>query len=346
MTLGFLDVLNIVTYAEATTIALILLSRSRRSVTYLFLAGFIFTYMSGTLVPVLMRSGVSTRKLIWVFLIPTIVTLAQFYFWSFPSAEKLAHVADGTYVQVFYWFRGIAFLFSFMMIVITLQTAKRYQKKVDHFYSEGLPRGFRWVQGICYYLLAIMVPVMISPSAYPDGWFPYVSITFTILGIILILWVGVEGMNQEFMFLSYRAQKPYKNAETDPLVKSETARMNTGAGESQELIEIINNIRKHELFRSVDLNLNDLAESLNISPRRLSNIINQHAQKNFRNFINGFRVEYARKRLEEGVLQKMNMNGLALESGFKSRTTFYSAFKQEENCSPLVYLELYNSGQN
>ena len=95
-------------------------------------------------------------------------------------------------------------------------------------------------------------------------------------------------------------------------------------------------IKEHKLYLNPNLNLGDLAEIMNLSPREVSQIINRHAQKNFASFVNGYRVEEAKKLLKTGNGDS-KIIGIAHDSGFNNLSTFNVAFKSMTHQTPTEY---------
>jgi AraC-like DNA-binding protein len=92
-----------------------------------------------------------------------------------------------------------------------------------------------------------------------------------------------------------------------------------------------------KIFLDNELNLATVAEKLGISIHDASYLINEVTGSNFYNFINKFRVEEAKKLLTSAKIDKLNMLGIAFESGFNSKTSFNTAFKKLIGLSPSEY---------
>jgi AraC-like DNA-binding protein len=69
----------------------------------------------------------------------------------------------------------------------------------------------------------------------------------------------------------------------------------------------------------------------------LSATINTCYGKNFRNLINDYRVEEAKRKLGDPALSHLSVLGIGLESGFNSEASFYRIFKQHTSLSPAAY---------
>jgi len=116
---------------------------------------------------------------------------------------------------------------------------------------------------------------------------------------------------------------PEQDGELDPAIRA-------------ELFETIKKqIEGEQLYLDSKLTLSDLAKTTGLSKHHLSEVLNRHAGKNFYEFINGYRVDFVRKRLAEDSNQKIL--AMALEAGFSSKSTFNAIFKQFTGQTPTQY---------
>lgn len=85
-----------------------------------------------------------------------------------------------------------------------------------------------------------------------------------------------------------------------------------------------------------DFQIVDLANELNIPVHHCSFVINSSFDKNFRDWINGYRITFF---IRQYPLKsdRMTIEAIAYESGFKSLTTFYNAFKKETGLMPKAF---------
>lgn len=85
-----------------------------------------------------------------------------------------------------------------------------------------------------------------------------------------------------------------------------------------------------------DFQIVDLANELNIPVHHCSFVINSSFDKNFRDWINGYRIAFF---IRQYPLKsdRMTIEAIAYESGFKSLTTFYNAFKKETGLMPKAF---------
>lgn len=87
-------------------------------------------------------------------------------------------------------------------------------------------------------------------------------------------------------------------------------------------------------FKKPDLTISDLADMLDTKAHILSRIINDHYQKNFRDFVNTYRVEEFIALANTKDYKHYTFLALAQEVGFNSKSTFNLAFKKATNQNP------------
>lgn len=93
-----------------------------------------------------------------------------------------------------------------------------------------------------------------------------------------------------------------------------------------------------KVYLNPDLTLRDLAESLDINQRILSQYVKASFGMGIKEFINQFRIKAAIELMKEGFLETRSLEGLCLSVGFNSRVTFFLAFKKYTGMSPTEYV--------
>lgn len=88
------------------------------------------------------------------------------------------------------------------------------------------------------------------------------------------------------------------------------------------------------LYLNPDLTVADIATELGTNRTYVSNLINQYLNTTFSNYVNAYRVRYAKKLL---LKTDDTIEEIYQESGFQSRTTFWRAFAQIAGCTPKEY---------
>ncbi|MBN2435823.1 MAG: helix-turn-helix domain-containing protein [Spirochaetes bacterium] len=119
-------------------------------------------------------------------------------------------------------------------------------------------------------------------------------------------------------------QKTYKNSSLTPQMIAQYAQ------------EIRLAMVEEELFTDADLTLESLSRHLNLPVHHISQSINTIYKKSFSAFINSFRVEHAKKLMQNSDASKTILQ-IAFESGFGSKSVFNSAFKKETGTTPTQF---------
>lgn len=89
-------------------------------------------------------------------------------------------------------------------------------------------------------------------------------------------------------------------------------------------------------FLTYNITLEELSEQTGITARHLSQVINQFLDKNFYDFINGYRVEEA-KRLLRDQQKALRVNEVMYDAGFSSKSTFNAVFRKTTGMTPSEY---------
>jgi AraC-like DNA-binding protein len=103
---------------------------------------------------------------------------------------------------------------------------------------------------------------------------------------------------------------------------------------------ILNFVQAESMYLNPELRITDLAEKISLSPNYVSKIINENAGMNFNDFVNQYRVNEVIGKFRNKEHLKKSIYALAQESGFKSKSTFQTAFRKSTGRTPTEYLKL------
>lgn len=93
-------------------------------------------------------------------------------------------------------------------------------------------------------------------------------------------------------------------------------------------------VTNNEFFKQPDLTIIDVAEGLNVHPRKISIALNSVYNQNFNTYVNGFRIEKAKTLIISEEINNLSIEGIGLSVGFQSKSTFYTAFKKVTGTTP------------
>lgn len=99
-------------------------------------------------------------------------------------------------------------------------------------------------------------------------------------------------------------------------------------------LDITNQLLADGVYKDSILTLRKLANKVGVSGHHLSQIINEHTRGNYYDLINGYRLAEAKRLLLE---ESLSIIDVAYESGFNSKSAFYSEFKKNTGQTPGQY---------
>ncbi len=99
-----------------------------------------------------------------------------------------------------------------------------------------------------------------------------------------------------------------------------------------KLAELEQSMSAGRLYQNEDLTLRLAAEAIGLSGHQLSELVNTHFGKSFSRYVRGRRIAEAKRLLRAD--NKASILSISLETGFRSQSNFYAAFKEETGLSP------------
>lgn len=119
--------------------------------------------------------------------------------------------------------------------------------------------------------------------------------------------------------------KPYTASGLEP---------NRAAREGERLERLMETER---LFLRHDLDLDTVAERMELSRTHVSQIVNQGLGIRFNELLSRYRAEEARRLLSDPALDHVTIEAIGERAGFSSRSAFYEAFRRQTGSTPGRY---------
>ncbi len=91
-------------------------------------------------------------------------------------------------------------------------------------------------------------------------------------------------------------------------------------------------------YLNAELKLADLSREIGYSVHDISQVLNHDLNQSFNDFVNRYRVDEVKARLEDQDYGKYTIFALAQQCGFNSKTSFYRIFKNETGKTPVDYV--------
>lgn len=188
---------------------------------------------------------------------------------------------------------------------------------------------------IIYYRLlwVVWVPFVATFLLFFRFQLHYLSIVLALYFLMLVLvyltlWIGLKGFGRGNLIFIKPVEEKTENKNFSKLTTHEI----------QSQVEKINQLMTLEkIYLNENLNLREFASHLKADPNLISFILNNHLGGNFYDFINRYRIEEVKHKLSNPDYKHLSLLGIALESGFNSKTTFNRVFKQVMGITPTEF---------
>ena len=214
-------------------------------------------------------------------------------------------------------------------LLFTLKKIKSYHRQLFNNYSEIEGKSLFWLRNTTIIILLLWAGGVVSQTyifLYKSP--PWVFYLIWFCSGIIIYWIGYFIILRRDVFEIPTFQKGEVSNTLKPILSNKTEE------HYQKLLQLL---KEEKLYQDTQLNMDMLAKKTALSNGYLSKIINQKEGKNFYDFINSYRVKEVKIRLNHPDYAHYSILGIALEAGFKSKSTFNAVFKKMTGMTPSTY---------
>ncbi len=149
--------------------------------------------------------------------------------------------------------------------------------------------------------------------------------------VLFVFAIGFYGTRQGEIF----AEQPSKLF-SKARIKYE--RSSLSAENMEEIFQkLTSHMESERPYLESKLSLQNLASQLDLPPHHLSQVINDKCGQNFYHFVNQYRVEAFKQKLENGETSHLTLLALAYDCGFNSKSSFNAVFKKLTGFTPSQY---------
>lgn len=235
--------------------------------------------------------------------------------------------------------------FGPVYLILSILLLNNFRKNLADKFSYTEKISLDWLKTILYGLSFVWITVIIANLS---GRFPLLQkenmtddIVFTAVAIS-IFFIGIYGIKQQSIFISIPGSK-FKN---DTIKSVSTLKSGKASGpdkidkqESEDLSKLVSYMEDEKPYLDPELNIGDLANSLQMHSHQLSKLINNHMNKNFYEFVNDYRVTEFKRNATDPKNRHITVLGLAMDAGFNSKASFNRIFKNSTGQTPSHFRE-------
>jgi len=266
--------------------------------------------------------------------------------------EGVMHGTDGfLVVDRFISFRivfGSTFFISITAYsVVTFVVINRHKKRLKQLISYSSEQiTLHWLIGLSitfytgYVIMFIFGGVDILVGFMPFD--PY-EISFISLTLLTFLF-GVFGFHQPSIF---EEVVRHDHRVVVPELELDSKKYQRSGLKQKDVADLVNKIGKYMVIKKPyldrELTIYDLSNQLKISRHTLSEVINEHMGMNFYNLVNEYRVKEVKERMKDDEYKHLTILAIAYDSGFNSKSSFNTIFKEKTGQTPSEYLAMLDA---
>ncbi len=283
--------------------------------------------------------------------LPMVMALAYLPYYLLPTEVKLGTAATqpvSSYLQML--IPATYVLYTLQTVIYVFLTTRRLRAHSQAFKATASSSEITYVEDVqllvkwfCVYLavegLVTFCLLVIGKTA---TWLSVVSVLATALFIYLIAYFGLRAaIRQQAIALIQQVILP---PEVPRLVAEHPADQELSNISEDEAVYLQTRlealIETERPYLRDDLRLFDLASRLDTSTHKLSELINRVMATSFYDLINKHRIAAAKQRLSRFRVdnQRETILAIALETGFKSQSSFYRIFKKHTGMTPAQFI--------
>jgi AraC-like DNA-binding protein len=271
--------------------------------------------------------------IVWI---TDILILDEYYFYANDRDKDMA-----------LWYQISGFVMMAFYLFESLKLYAAYKKKTLETVSFADSILHVWIQRFLVAFLGLLVIrllfFIINPEWGNFGRKYWYYLSFSILFYYVALSGYVHSIKINLPFQSQLTKALDENylaeatTETESAVVEEkkAAKITEEDALLKSQLELLMN--ENKIFKSPSLTLFDVANMLKTHPKKVSNIINKGFKVNFNDFVNTYRTEEVIKKVTSHENNLKTLLGIALDSGFNSKSTFNRAFKKHTQQTPKEY---------
>ena len=274
----------------------------------------------------------------WLVLILVLIVELLAYFWS----QSVSIIMIRVYIG--YYLLSAAFpIYNIIIIFRSAYWVRKTERENKEVYATDAVNDLNWSK-VSLLIYVLFIVGMIASVAF-DGSFS--EIIFNLSLLMLILYIGYYELRKISSYL--KVIRIPENDGIDNQMQAERVGQdnapisNLDKAKPDLFLKVDTLIDDNQLFLNMDISISVLSKKMEINGKYISQCINANAGVNFNGYINLKRLNFAKEMMLKGAFTSLSIEGIARESGFRSKSTFNSAFKRMNQCTPSEFIARINN---
>tara|TARA_R110000868_G_scaffold86206_3_gene241844 strand:- start:6355 stop:7503 length:1149 start_codon:yes stop_codon:yes gene_type:complete len=206
----------------------------------------------------------------------------------------------------------------------------RFRRAYVQQYAGADPVVLRWLVqliGVSLFVHTLVVVRTVAAFGGAGGVASVLEAVGAVIALGILSWITLNALRHPEVFRT-----------VDPSLAVGPAQSNREIGpnaDSPEARHLLDHMEAATPYLDAELTLASLARQLGMAPRDLSELINQTLGVHFFDFINRYRIEWAKQRLLDDP--RVTILEILYAAGFNSKSSFNAAFRRCEGMSPTQF---------
>ncbi len=270
-------------------------------------------------------------KKIWLHLSPVFLMAFEcaVYYFMLSRQEQILFIKEYRYnptwdnaaLSLIFILRIINLLILFFQIffygIKTILLLRKYSSTILNMFSNTEAISLNSIKVLNLALFISSIACIAFYSINPVKVFGnYIALIIPLVVISVTIWLfGIVGLRQKMLPESFSLSVSQPKEVLMPEINNDLYE------------KIISYFNEDEPYLKYDLKIDDLVYSIGSNRTHLSNAINRYSGKNFNRFVNDYRIEYAKRYIDQNK-ENCSKEDVAEKSGFGSVRSFERNFKE------------------
>lgn len=289
------------------------------------------------------------QRLKWEYLIHVshyiIFTVIIFFtvYGSDASPSEVICTLKNEYTSIIFWTGLFNIYLGPIYMIASLFLLRKHKRNIDRNFSYTEEIDLKWLKYVLGIMILVWIVVVVVNvlNDYTDlitdrtgGDIIYSSVT------IAVFFYGFFGIKQQIIYSVPKVELIKTSIEK---VKESPPNQYQKSGLKKEdadnyLKQLLNYMEEETPYLNGKLSLKEVAAALEISTNHLSQVINENLEKNFFDFVNGYRVDLVKQKMSDSSNKNYTLLALAYDCGFNSKSSFNAIFKKYTGSTPSQYI--------
>ncbi|UOB18123.1 helix-turn-helix domain-containing protein [Abyssalbus ytuae] len=283
----------------------------------------------------LTRNNFKIQRTHYLYSLPFFLSTVYLLFTIGPVEERIAFYQNFVEGNISMSFK-LLFLFKvlngILFLIASFIELSKHTRLIPQLFENTANKKLVWLRNLLLFLLATWIIAIARPVLN----FNVDSIYLLGIAVSVIIYlITVNQLKQQVIYsgissdliedIKAKTHKKYKNSSLDHTELKEI------------FLKLDEYCRQEKPFLETECNLTFIAEKIWVKPNTLSQVLNIYAKKTYYEYLNDLKAEEAEKNLREKKYTMLTIDAIGELSGFRSKATFYTSFKNKYGVTPLEY---------